>query len=83
MGVRILTDDKQAALYCSTSEIAFGPIFHGTDDGMYSAEERAAAFLRWLPGDARRFSESELLKAFSEWQAQEQAQYSREANECS
>lgn len=53
MGVHILHDTKAeiAALYCSTSGVAFGPLFHDGDDsaGRYhDADERAEAFLRWL-----------------------------------
>ena len=50
MGVRILHDSEsnQAALYCSTSDFAFGPIFNDGDDGEHYANDRAEAFLRWL-----------------------------------
>ncbi len=48
MGCLILSDrdSQQAALYCSTTEWAFGPIFG--DDREHDASERAEAFLRWL-----------------------------------
>jgi len=85
MGVRILYDDgrrsdysgSQAALYCSTSGVAFGPIFHNDKDK--DADERADAFLRWLPTDPRQFSDAELMAKYSEWLAQEAAQYAAEA----
>ncbi len=51
MGVRILHDSEQgyAALFCSTSDMAFGPIFGKGDAPEYKdADERAQAFLRWL-----------------------------------
>jgi hypothetical protein len=77
MSVRILTDDTTAAFYCSTSEVAFGPLVH--EDGDHAADERAEAFLRWLPQDARRYEEADLLRQFSAWRAQEAAQWAREA----
>ncbi len=48
MGCRILSDhdSQQAALYCSTSDWAFGPVFTG--DREHDAVERAEAFLRWI-----------------------------------
>lgn len=47
MSVRIIHDaaDSIAALYCSTSEHAFGPVFH---DSNGPASEAASAFLGWL-----------------------------------
>lgn len=62
MGCRILEGDDGAALYCSTSMVAFGPIF---DDG-----EAAEAFLKWLDGvDPRGFSDQELMTKYSSWLA--------------
>lgn len=81
MGVRILTDRQsdypQAVLYCSTSDWAFGPVFNG--NGEHDADERAEAFIRWLPQDARRLTESELQTAYGQWLAQEQTQWDNEA----
>ena len=52
MGCRIMYDreQSQAALYCSTTDWAFGPVFTDGDKslGYRDAEERAMAFLRWL-----------------------------------
>ncbi len=52
MGVRILHDSEQgyAALFCSTSDVAFGPIFTQGDKScdFADADERAQSFLRWL-----------------------------------
>ena len=84
MGVRILYDDgrrggysgSQAALYCSTSGVAFGPIFH--NDHERDADERAEAFLRWLPTDPRKYDDAELQSKYSEWLTQEPAQYAAE-----
>jgi hypothetical protein len=78
MGVRVLSDrnGQQAALYCSTTGVAFGPVFSDSDD--HDADERADAFVRWLPLDARRYEDAHLLRKYSEWQAQEAAQWVRE-----
>jgi hypothetical protein len=81
MGVRIITDRQsdhpQAVLYCSTSDWAFGPVFSG--NGKHDADERAEAFLRWLPQDARWFTDLELQEAYSKWLAQEDTQWDNEA----
>ena len=75
MGCRILHDRESdyAALYCSTVEVAFGPIFHADDE--HDAEERAQAFLEWLREDARRYGEAELQQRYSMWLAQEAEQW--------
>jgi hypothetical protein len=55
MGCRILfdADQKLACLYCSTTDVAFGPIFYeGPAVGEPTAQERATAFLRWLESPA-------------------------------
>lgn len=48
MGCRILTNknDTQACFYCSTSEVAFGPIMEN--------EEEALNFLKWLEDPENR-----------------------------
>ncbi len=78
MGVRILYDSAadQACLMCSTTDVAFGPVFSDGDE--WQADERAEAFCRWLKHDARMLRESELQTAYSSWLAQEAAQYQRE-----
>ena len=50
MGCHILADHyrKQAVLYCSTTDWAFGPVFSEDESHDHDAEERAEAFLRWL-----------------------------------
>ena len=56
MGCRILFDDSHyedslvtmACLYCSTTDVAFGPVFSGDPEHDHDARERAEAFLRWL-----------------------------------
>ncbi len=79
MGVRILYDSHSdmAALYCSTTDVAFGPVFSGDDSG-HDANERVEAFTRWLRQDARTFSDSELQLKYSEWLTQEPAQWAAE-----
>ncbi len=96
MGCRVLydSDQNQAALYCSTSDVAFGPVF--SDWEQHDAQERAEAFLRWLQSeacayarfeqtvvgarrDARLLTDSGLQSAYSAWLAQEAEQWSREA----
>ena len=59
MSVCILSGDTHQALYCSTSDFAFGPIFSIDDD--------VAAFLEWLPDDARRYTDAELESKKIEW----------------
>jgi hypothetical protein len=79
MGCRIMHDREQniAALYCSTSDIAFGPLFTDGDNGQ-DAGERAEAFCRWLPVDPRGLDGPDLMMRHCDWLAQEEAQYKRE-----
>ena len=92
MGVRILTDNGESAvLYCSTTDWAFGPVFSQSDD--HDAQERAEAFLRWLPQritafeqepamrrsvDARSLTANGLENAYGNWLAQEADQWKTE-----
>lgn len=64
MGVRTIFDrsEELAALYCSTSGWAFGPIFHGP-----AADEQAQSFLDWLNCDPRHLPDLLLRDAKSEW----------------
>lgn len=66
MGCRILydKDSEYAALYCSTTERAFGPIFHDEGEG---ADAEAEAFMKWLRTDPRRLDEAALHDKYSEW----------------
>jgi len=66
MGVRIIEsrDGSMAAIYCSTSMWAFGPVFLGDD-----ADADARAFLSWLPQDARKYTDNELERKYGEWLA--------------
>jgi hypothetical protein len=78
MGCRIMHDREQniAALYCSTSDVAFGPLFN--DGDFQDCYERAEAFLRWIIVDPREYDQSQLVGCYSEWLAQEEEQYKRE-----
>ena len=63
MGLKILEDKDQqmAVLYCSTTDLAFGPVFYESEYlrdefGLkLSAGEIAQAFIDWLPIDARKY----------------------------
>ncbi len=81
MGCRIMHDREQniAALYCSTTDVAFGPIIEGDNANGQDADERAEAFLRYLKGcDPRSLDEQLLMGCFSNWLTQEAEQYKRE-----
>ena len=76
MGVRVLFDGKRdlAALYCSTADWAFGPVFY--DDKQGNAGDRADRFLEWLGGhglDARSVSDSDLAKLYATWDREDEA----------
>ena len=64
MGLRILDDvsEGRACLYCSTSEVAFGPLFDDT--------EHAISFLNFI-GDEnpRRMGLARLAEWHSDWLA--------------
>lgn len=92
MGVRILSEGTgdMACLYCSTSEVAFGPIFHTNEHN--DGDERAEAFLRWIDSDqcdwnkyasalgsksrrdARLLTDLVLMQAYADWLVQEAEQ---------
>jgi hypothetical protein len=82
MGVRILhnDDDSQAVLYCSVSDWAFGPVFYETDEA--SAAAQAEVFAHWLPQDARRYSDSDLARQYSQWQGLEKCWEHRTITPC-
>jgi hypothetical protein len=76
MGVRIIRGEDYAAIYCSTSMTAFGPVFADGDE--------ADEFLQWLEEkthtDARLFDDSELhckycdyLVEREEWRKEKEA----------
>ncbi len=78
MGCRILYDGRNdiACLYCSTSDVAFGPVFCDSDE--HDADERAEAFVRWLPLDPRQYDEPDLMARYGAWLVQEADQWARE-----
>jgi hypothetical protein len=60
MSAKILTDkDGYACLYCSTTEVAFGPIFYPDED--------VESFLKWLVEDPRHLTHEALSQKVSEW----------------
>lgn len=79
MAVRIMYNDENAVLYCSTTDWAFGPLFSGDDE--HSAEERAQLFLDWLPQDAREYEDNELEKKYNEWLTKEKELWTVKENE--
>lgn len=64
MSVCILWDDSadKAALYCTTTDWAFGPVFQGPE-----AQEQAQAFLDWLNVDPRQLEDSVLERLYNNW----------------
>ena len=60
MSVNILTGEAYQCLYCSTTDVAFGPLFTPDDDVL--------GFLQWLPEDARTYSDSDLKNKMIVWQ---------------
>lgn len=62
MGCRIIDGgDDGAVLYCSTSMIAFGPVFESAD--------HAEDFLKWLGSDPRHLTDIQLGTKYGEWLA--------------
>ena len=65
MGVRILVgsetggDKEVAVLFCSTSEVAFGPLMDGDSFGDPYFE--AEWFLKYLAHDAREYDDADLI----------------------
>lgn len=59
MSVGTLTEGRYTCLYDSVTMTAFGPIFY--DD------ENVEAFLKWLPKDARVYSDKDLADAVYAW----------------
>lgn len=56
MGVRTITNGEEAAIYCSTTGTAFGPIFTLPESAESKYDDLAAyvdGFLEWLDADAR------------------------------
>lgn len=62
MSVRTTTHEgvtTKVALYDSTSDLAFGPLF--------DSEEDAEDFLAWLPLDARTYDTAGLIEMRHRW----------------
>jgi hypothetical protein len=78
MGVRVLYDGEIGAMYCSTSDWAFGPVF--SEENGHDAQERIECFLRWLgkANDPRSLTDHQLSRKYSEWRAQEEEQWKEE-----
>jgi len=68
MGVRILAGDDMAAIYCSTSDFAFGPVFHGDE-----ARDKAHSYLIFIAEtdgrDPRTIPDGDLERMLGEWMA--------------
>ena len=63
MGVRIITGENEAVLYCSTTMWAFGPVF---DD--YDAAEWFLSWWKERDGrDLRLLTDAELEHEYYEW----------------
>jgi hypothetical protein len=79
VGVRIIYGEGTASMYCSTTDIAFGPVFYDSDD--HIAEERVAAFIDWLSKDARQYSDEELLVKYAEFIVAEPGYWKKQEKE--
>jgi len=83
MGVRTIGHDDFAAMYCSTTDWAFGPVF--SERNGYSAYQRIDSFLTWFRyngrvgmlhyDDPRQLTDSELSAKYNEWAVQEDEQW--------
>ena len=70
MGVRITSHEQSetavVALYCSTSDFAFGPVFHGWD-----AKAKARSYLAFIAEtdgrDPRVICDGDLERLYGEW----------------
>jgi hypothetical protein len=71
MAVEIISGTNIAAMYCTTSDTAFGPVFFGA-----GATSEAYDFLAWLNdnpdgGDARGYTAEQLAQLVKDfWDAQ-------------
>lgn len=61
MGTRILVGEDNACLYCSVTDMAFGPLFE--DEG------EAEDFLAWLMTDPRKLSANDLIDLVAVWRS--------------
>lgn len=58
-------DDSQAVMVCNTSDWAFGPIINEHED--LGAAEVLYKFCEWLPKDARKYKDDEMVKKYFEF----------------
>lgn len=80
MGLRIIYGGDTAVMYCSTSDVAFGPVMYDDNEAGHTAEDRMESFCRFLKVDARRFDTPELMQKYGEWLVQESEQWKAEAD---
>ena len=76
MSIQILrnAEDTRAALYCSTTDWAFGPVFSEYREDWpggecLDASEVALEFTRWLPMDARQYEDADLEAKYHDFLA--------------
>jgi len=64
MSIEILESrDGYKAMYCNTTMLAFGVVL--------APEDNAEEFLKWLPSDARAYTDGELQKFYNAWRERE------------
>lgn len=74
MAVCVISNGENAALYCTSSDWAFGPVF-GNDvldlSETSDPEGRAERFIKWCREkkgcDVRELSDSDMQSAYSDW----------------
>ena len=59
MSVEIVKNKYYQVLICNTTMVAFGGVFY--------ENENVIDFLNWLPEDARKYDQKELVQKISEW----------------
>ena len=70
MSIQVVSNEYNAALFCSTTMTAFGHVFSGNERHGLDAGEVAQVFLAWMRVDLRRLDEhAQLDKAqeFMDW----------------
>ena len=76
MGLRLLIDDSESvtlgAMYDSTSDVAFGPVYYGDD--RFEVQDHFTAFWAWLDEehgirDARMPTPALLMSYYADWRA--------------
>ncbi len=59
-------DDTLACFFCDITDVAFGPVVHGSAE--WGAKGRMAAFRLSLDVDPRSMSLAHLMDEFAKWQ---------------